>query len=51
MHLLLFVGFNKRGKTTEPLQIYLPKGFNVVGTVCTSGKVRQVELNLIPAFI
>ena len=29
----------------------LPEGFNVVGTVSTTGEIRQVELNLIPAFV
>ena len=29
----------------------LPEGFNVVGTVGTTGEIRQVELNLIPAFV
>ncbi len=30
---------------------YLPEGLNIVGTVSSSGEIRQVELNLIPAFI
>jgi len=30
---------------------YLPKCFNIVGTICTSCEVWQVELNLIPAFV
>ena len=30
---------------------YLPKGLNVVGTVGSSGEIRQVELNLVPALI
>ena len=30
---------------------HLPQSFNVVGTVGTAGEVRQVELNLIPAFV
>ena len=29
----------------------LPKRFNVVGSVSSSREIRQVELNLIPAFI
>jgi len=27
------------------------QGFNVVGTISSSGEIRQVELNLIPSFI
>ena len=30
---------------------FLPKGFNVVGTVSTTGEIGQVKLNLIPALI
>ena len=30
---------------------YLPEGLNVVGTVGSSGEIRQVELNLIPSLI
>ena len=37
----------KRGK----LQKYIPEGLNVVGTVGSAGEIRQVELNLVPAFI
>ena len=29
----------------------LPESLNVVGTICSSGEIRQVELNLIPSFI
>ena len=29
----------------------LPEGLDVVGTVCSSGEIRQVELNLVPALI
>ena len=29
----------------------LPKSLNVVGTVGSSGEIRQVELNLVPALI
>ena len=29
----------------------LPEGLNVVGTVSSSGEIRQVELNLIPSLI
>ena len=31
--------------------VNLPECFNIVSTVCTSGEVRQVELDLIPALI
>ena len=31
--------------------VNLPKGLNIVGTVCTTGEIGQVELDLIPAFI
>ena len=37
--------------TADALRARLPQGFNVVGTVGTTGEVRQVELNLIPAFV
>ena len=30
---------------------HLPEGLNIVGTVSSSGEIRQVELNLIPALI
>ena len=30
---------------------YLPEGLNIVGTVSTTGEIRQVELDLVPAFI
>ena len=30
---------------------YLPEGFDVVGTVGSSGEIRQVELDLVPAFV
>jgi hypothetical protein len=29
----------------------LPEGLNVVGTVCTTGEIRQVELNLVPSLV
>ena len=31
--------------------LFLPQGLDVVGTVGTSGEIRQVELNLIPSLI
>ena len=30
---------------------FLPEGFNVVGTVGTTGEIRQIELNLIPSLV
>jgi len=32
-------------------RVILPQGFNVISSVGTAGEIRQVELNLIPAFI
>ena len=29
----------------------VPKRFNIVSSICSSSKVRQVELDLIPTFI
>ena len=36
---------------TKALIRHLPEGLNIVGTVSSSGEIRQVELNLIPALI
>lgn len=32
-------------------ELFLPKGFDVVGTVSSSSEIRQVELNLVPSLI
>ena len=36
---------------TKALIRHLPEGLNIVGTVSSSGEIRQVELDLIPALI
>lgn len=35
----------------SPGSAFLPQSFNVVGSVGAARKVRQVKLNLIPAFV
>ena len=36
---------------TKALIRHLPEGLNIVGTVSSSGEIRQVELNLIPSLV
>ena len=44
-------GYKKVNRHLNNFLRNLPKSLNVVGTVGTSGEIRQVELNLIPTLI